>query len=346
MTGRYSVVQTDGAPSADCCVEDSVFAQSGLSVEYTRYECVEEQELIGLCSGAHALIASYAPITRRVLDAVPDCRIVATMATGFDCVDVEYATDQGIVVCNAGAYCSHEVADHAIALLLCLSRRILGLHSAVLSGVWKSSACDTPGDLRKQTLGIVGLGRIGSRVALRAQAFGLRVAAYDPYVDRSRMDLLNVEKVTFESLVEDSDYVSLQCPLTDETRGIVNRLVLAAMKPSAFLINTGRGECVETAALADALERSDIAGAGLDVVCPEPLPAWHRLCSLPNVVITPHAAFRSTSSVLELRRRPCQQVVMALKDEPPELTVNPEVLGRTNCRVKCSGGSRQMGLRP
>ena len=152
------------------------------------------------------------------------------------------------------------------------------------------------------------------------------------------MDLLNVEKVAFESLVEDSDYVSLQCPLTDETRGIVNRLVLAAMKPSAFLINTGRGECVETAALADALERSDIAGAGLDVVCPEPLPAWHRLCSLPNVVITPHAAFRSTSSVLELRRRPCQQVVMALKGEPPELTVNPEVLGRTNCRVQCSTG--------
>jgi D-3-phosphoglycerate dehydrogenase len=267
------------------------------------------------------------------------------MATGFDCVDVEYATDQGIVVCNAGAYCSHEVADHAMTLLLCLSRRIAGLHSAVLSGTWKSSACGTAGDLRKQTLGIVGLGRIGSRVALRAQAFGLRVVAYDSYVDRSRMDLLNVEKVTFESLVEDSDYVSLHCPLTDETRGIIDGSVLAAMRPSAFLINTGRGECVDTSALVDALERGNIAGAGLDVVCPEPIPASHRLCSLPNVLITPHAAFRSTSSVLELRRRPCQQVVMALKDEPPDLIVNPEVLGRTNCRVKCSSGSRQTGLR-
>jgi len=333
VSPSLKVVLTDGGLPGDGQLEREALAASGLEVTLECHECREPAELERLCAGAHGLVVSFAPITARVIDAMPSCRIVAYMATGYDSIDLEYATAKGIVVTNAGPYCSNEVADHAMAMLLTLSRRLPALDRSVREGVWDSGACGSPGALRDQTLGIVGLGRIGSRVALRARAFGLRVVAYDPYVERSSMELLGVEKVGLERLLDEADHLTLHCALSDETRGIIGAAQLARLKPAAYLINTARGECVDADALATAIRDGRLAGAALDVTAAEPLPAEHPLRSLPDVLLTPHAAFHSERSLAALRATPFTAVAEALAGRVPENMVNPAVLERPECRL-------------
>ena len=217
------VVLTDGGLPGDGSVERELLARAADStVALERHECRDPQKLTQLCEHADALVVSFAPVTSAVIDTMPRCRIIAFMATGYDSVDLDYATSQGIVVTNAGPYCSNEVADHAVALVLSLARRLPAFDRSVRGGSWSSSDCGSPGALREQTLGIVGLGRIGSRVALRAKAFGLRVLATDPFVDASAMELLGVEKVDLPGLLTMADYVTLHCSLVPETRGLID----------------------------------------------------------------------------------------------------------------------------
>lgn len=337
MSPPLKVVLTDGGLPGDGTLERELLDGSGLEVALACHECRDARRLADLCSGAEGLVVSFAPITPAVIDAMPACRIVAYMATGYDSIDLDYATAQGIVVTNAGPYCSNEVADHAIALLLALSRRIPGLDRSVRDGAWDASACGSPGALREQTLGIIGLGRIGSRVALRARAFGLRVLACDPYVEYSPMELLGVEKVELPRLLAEADYVTLHCTLGPETRGIIGSDALARLKPTACLVNTARGECVDADALAAALAEGGLAGAGLDVTAPEPLPQDHPLRTLPNVILTPHAAFHSGRSLAALRAAPFTAVADALAGRVPANVVNPGVLSSAACRL----GARQ-----
>jgi D-3-phosphoglycerate dehydrogenase len=332
----FRVVLTDGALPGDGRLERELLAQSGLDVVLERHECRDPGELRRICEGADALVVSFAQVPAAVIDAMPGCRIIAFMATGYDSVDLEHATSRGIAVTNAGPYCSNEVADHAMALLLMLARRIPDLCDGVRRGAWSSSVCGSPGTLREQTLGIVGLGRIGSRVALRAAAFGLTIIATDPNVDRSAMELLGVEKGDLAELLTRSDYVTLHCSLTSETRTMIDARALSLLKPTAYFVNTARGECVETRALVKALEQGDLAGAALDVVAPEPLPAGHPLLALPNVVLTPHAAFHSQRSINALRAAPFAAVAEALAGREPPFIVNPEVLRQDNCRIGVS----------
>jgi len=327
----FTVIQTDRGAS-DRIVEDSVFASSGLDIEFRRHELTTEDELIVVCAVADALIPAYAPVTARVLDELPRCRIVAFMATGFNSVDMSAATERGIVVTNVPDYCTAEVADHALGFLLDLGRNISRLHDCVLAGAWDYEACGKPDRIGNQSLGIIGLGRIGSAVAHRAAAFGLTVKASDPYVDEAAMNALGVQKRGLDEVLA-CDYVSLHCTLTDETQGIIGAEALARMKPSAFLINTARGACVDTEALTTALQAGSIAGAALDVVSPEPLPAGHPLYSMPNVIITPHTAFMSYVSEKEAREKACLEVVRALRGEIPDYVVNPEVLERDDLRL-------------
>ena len=327
----FTVIQTDRGAS-DRIVEDSVFESSGLDIEFRRHEITTEDELIATCASADAVIPAYAPLTARVLDELPRCRIVAFMATGFNSVDMAAATERGIVVTNVPDYCTAEVADHAMGFLLDLGRNISRHHACVLAGSWDYEACGKPARIGDQSLGIIGLGRIGSAVARRALAFGLAVKASDPNVDEAAMAALGVEKTSLGEVLA-CDYVSLHCSLTEETQGIITAEALAAMKPSAFLINTARGACVDTAALTAALQAGAIAGAALDVVSPEPLPAGHPLYSLPNVILTPHTAFMSCVSEKEAREKACQEVVRALRGEIPRYVVNPDVLERGDLRL-------------
>ncbi len=334
MTAPYKVVLTDGALSGGEDLEREILEASGLDVVLERHECRDASVLVSLCAGADALVVSFAPITAAVIDAMPACRIVAYMATGYDSVNLDYATAKGIVVTNAGPYCSNEVADHAVAMVLSLSRSLVALDRSVREGSWDSGACGSPGALSEQTLGIIGLGRIGSRVALRARAFGLRVVACDPYVDRSPMELLGVEKVGLGQLLTEADYVTLHCALTEETRGILGAEQLDLLKSTAYVVNTARGECVDTTALAVALEEGRLAGAALDVTWPEPLPAGHPLRDLPNVILTPHAAFHSERSLAALRATPFRAVAVALTGRVPENVVNPSVITSRHCRLE------------
>ncbi|MGZ8481910.1 MAG: C-terminal binding protein, partial [Candidatus Limnocylindria bacterium] len=324
-------IQTDRGAS-DRIVEDSVFASSGLDIEFRRHELTTEDELIEACAAADAIIPAYAPLTARVLDELPRCRIVAFMATGFNSVDMAAATERGIVVTNVPDYCTAEVADHALGFLLDLGRNISRLHDSVQAGAWDYEACGKPGRIGNQSLGIVGLGRIGGAVARRALAFGLTVRASDPYVDEAAMTALGVEKTDLDDVLE-CDFVSLHCSLTDETLRIIDAAALARMRPTAFFINTARGACVDTQALTRSLADGRIAGAALDVVNPEPLPAGHPLYAMPNVIITPHTAFMSRVSEREAREKACREVVRALRGETPLYVRNPEVLQRDGLRL-------------
>jgi D-3-phosphoglycerate dehydrogenase len=327
----FTVIQTDRGAS-DRIVEDSVFASSGLDIEFRRHELTTEDELIEACAAAAAIIPAYVPLTARVLAELPRLRIVAFMATGFNSVDMAAATERGIVVTNVPDYCTAEVADHTLGFLLDLGRNIRRLHDSVRAGAWDYEACGKPDRIGNQSLGIVGLGRIGSAVARRALAFGLTVKASDPFVGEATMNALGVQKASLDEVIV-CDYVSLHCALTDDTSGIIGAGALARMKPGAFLINTARGACVETEALTAALQAGAIAGAALDVVRPEPLPEGHPLCTMPNVIITPHAAFMSSVSEKEAREKACLEVVRALRGEVPHYVINAEVLERDDLRL-------------
>ena len=235
---------------------------------------------------------------------MPGCRGISFMATGYNSVDLDYATRQGIVVTNVAGYCTTEVSDHALAFLLNLSRNTIFLDRTVQKGSWDFEACGRPVRLSDQTLGIIGLGRIGRQVAKKAQAFGMTVMASDPYVDESTMAQHGVKKTDLEEVLA-ADYVSLHCLLNDDTANIINRDTLKKMKKSSCLINTARGACVDIEALTEALAGKRIAKAALDVVSPEPLPEGHRIFSLDNVIFTPHAAFFSEESLREVRRKCC-----------------------------------------
>jgi D-3-phosphoglycerate dehydrogenase len=330
----YTVIQTDRG-SSDREIEDGVFAGSGLDIDFRRFELESESDLIATCAGAHALIPAYAPVTARVLGELPDCRIVAFMATGYNSVDLAAATELGVVVTNVPDYCTAEVADHALGFLLDLGRNITRLRDSVRAGHWDYEACGRPDRIGDQSLGIIGLGRIGSAVARRARGFGLAVLASDPYVDEAAMAALGVRKTGLDEVLG-CDYVSLHCALTDETRSIIGAAALARMRATAYLINTARGACVDTEALTTALAERRIAGAALDVVSPEPLPEGHPLYAMPNVIITPHTAFMSRVSEREAREKACLEVVSALRGEIPRYVRNPEVLERRGLRLKAS----------
>lgn len=327
----FKIVQTD-RPFSDRLEEERVFNNSGLEISFTTYDCMDEAELKKICADADGLIVAYAPISASVIDSMPKCRGISFMATGFNSVDLDYATGKGIVVTNVSDYCAIEVSDHTLGFILNLSRNILSLHRSVQAGAWDYEACGVPGRISDQSLGLIGLGKIGRMVAKKAQAFGLTVLAYDPYVDADTMRQLQVEKVGLNEALF-ADFVSLHCCLNHDTVNIINQQTLQRMKPSAYLINTARGACVDIEALSDHLAGNRIQGAALDVVYPEPLPADHRIFSFGNVMITPHAAFFSAVSSIEVRRKSCQDAVSILKGITPRYIVNPEVLERPNCRL-------------
>ena len=222
------VVQTD-EPASDRLVEDGVFSTSGLAIDFTTHRCGTRTISVKRLHCCRRSDQRLRAISSRVLEAMPHCCIVAVNATGFDGVDIDRATELGIVITNVADYCSDEVADHALALILSLARRIPELTRSVRAGEWNYEAAGRPTRLGNQTLGVIGFGRIGSRVALRARSFGLQVVAHDPYVSDERMRVVGAEKVSLQEALA-SDFVSLHCCLTPETRLLINEQTLSAMR--------------------------------------------------------------------------------------------------------------------
>lgn len=294
-----------------------------------------EDEIISHARDADAVIGvvTYQPFTRRVLKALENCRILAGIAVGFEMVDLEAATECGMVVTNVPDYGIDEVSGMAITLMLGSGNKLLQVDKAVKERQVcfardREALLDIVRPkfrMRNQTLGIVGLGRIGTASALKARGLGMRVMAYDPYVLGPVMESRGVKPVDLDMLLRESDFISLHTPLTPETSNMIGYEEFKKMKPTCYFINTARGGCVDQAALIRALQEGLIAGAGIDVTVDEPIAADNPLITMPNVILTGHSAWYSNSADFEIFYKPMTQVVAALKGEWPVYAVNPEV---------------------
>ncbi len=276
-----------------------------------------------LLADADAILCDRYPVTAELIGRALRLRAVSVYGIGYDNVDVPAASARGIWVTNVPGFCTEEVADHTMAMLLAASRRLIALDRSIREGHWAPEAVAAGAPrLSDQTLGLIGFGGIGRAVARRAVGFGLTVLVYSPRTTPEIAHAFGAERVELPELLARSDYVSLHLPATPATRGLINAAALAYCKPTAWLINTARGAIVDEAALLHALRTGRLAGAALDVRQAEPSPANDPFRDLPNVILTPHAAYFSERSIQELRERTARNVARVLKGERPDSPVN------------------------
>jgi len=311
---------------------------AAMDAELLNGRWLNEDDLIDNTADADAIVCS-GPIqnwTPRVIQTLTQCRILASLGIGYDSIHLETATEMGIVVTNIPDYCIDEVSSHAIALMLALGRKLFQIDKYVrdhhinfvpprrkpiaefLSPIQR---------LRDQTFGIIGMGKIGTATALKAKGLGMRVVAHDPYVLNEVMASRGVEPVGLDALLQESDYLSIHAWLSDETRHMIGKEEVAKMKPTAFVINTARGEIIDQPALVRALQQGRIAGAGLDVTSDDPVAPDNPMLTMANVIFSGHSAWYSTTSDSGpmFWHKAMGQVVTALNGVWPEYAVNPEV---------------------
>ena len=321
---RLVVITSNIFPGLD--VEQEVLSPS--NVELVKHPCRNEDQLIAAGKDAVALIIGNVPITSRVLSHLPRCLAIVKPAVGVDNIDLDAATAAGICVANVPDYGTDEVATHAMALLLNAIRYVDAGVAEVRAGNWQPKPNYPIQRSAGRTLGIVGFGRIGQSVARKAAGFGWRLLVWDPYLDEDEMRRLGVEPVDFETLLAQSDFVTLHLPLTEETEGLIDSGVLAKMKPSAFLVNTARGAIVDSAALLQAVESGQITGAALDVIDDEPPQQDHPLYRTDRILVTAHVAWYSEQAFDDVRVKAVQEVARVLQGELPRNLLNPEVQPR------------------
>lgn len=313
---------------------EQILAGAGATLTVARP--MSEEEIVQVGKDADGIIIhGRALITRNVVDRLERCRVVSKTGVGVDKIDVQAATAKGILVTNAPGVSVPEVSDHTMALILALSRGIVRVWDLVRAGGWTDEGRPEMSRLRGpvyrlqgKTLGIVGLGRIGSAVAQKAQAFGMRVIAFDPIVSPESGAKIGVEMTGLDELLKTADFVTIHAPLIPETKGLIGAEKLALMKTTAYLINAARGPIVDFQALYKALGEKRIAGAGLDVTDPEPLPVDSPFYKLENVIITGHTAAGSEESVAGVILHAARDVAAVLKGNSPASVVNPEALQR------------------
>jgi D-3-phosphoglycerate dehydrogenase len=323
MTARTVVVTDCDHENLD--PERAVLAEHGLSLRLQT--CHTAADVVAQCQGAAVLVNQYAPITGAVLDALPDVRLVVRYGVGVDSVDVSAATDRGVWVANVPDYGTAEVADHTIALTLALLRGITVYDRSVRDGAWDYTVGRPLRRLSELTLGVVGCGSIGSAVASRAAGLGMRAVGCDVTPGRPAPPA-PIEPVSFPELLRRRDVVSLHATLDTGSRNLLDGPAFAAMRPDAVLVNTARGGLVDTSSLVAALEQGQIAGAGLDVLDVEPITESVRaaLTAHPRVVLSPHAAWYSEESFMQLKSEVAREAVRVLSGEPPRCPVNTPVV--------------------
>jgi D-3-phosphoglycerate dehydrogenase / 2-oxoglutarate reductase len=287
------------------------------------------EAIMKIARDADAILVTYAKITADMIQQLTRCRIISRFGIGVDNVDIPEATKKNIVVTKVPDYCIDEVSDHAMALLLAVVRKIPMISAQVHQGTWKMPNVVPISRLRGSTLGLMGFGRIPQLVVPKAQSFGMKVIAYDPFVPKDVFARLAVEQVDFPTLLKTSDYVSIHSPLVPETRGIFNADAFKQMKKTAYVVNTARGPIIDEAALAAALDAGEIAGAALDVMTQEPPGVPNPLFGRDNVIITPHTSFYSEEALVELQTKAAEEVVAVLSGKAPRNPVNPEALTKT-----------------
>jgi D-3-phosphoglycerate dehydrogenase / 2-oxoglutarate reductase len=295
-------------------------------LEVVAAQCRTEEDVVEAGRGAAALLTQYAKISARVMDGLPELRMIGRYGVGYDVVDVEAARERGLWVANVPDYGTEEVASHALSMAFALLRHLPLYDRAVRDGRWHPHSTGPLFRLKNLTLGVVGLGRIGGTFARRAAPWFGRTLGCDPYLDAWPE---GVERASLEEVFSESLLVSLHAPLTEETRGLVDRGLLDRMPEGAYLVNTARGGMVVMDDLLWALEDGPLAGAALDVLAHEPPPADHPLLANPNVILTPHSAYYSLEAEEEARTKAARNVVAWAREGRP---LYPVVEGK-------SGGS-------
>lgn len=333
MQRTYKVVITDLLKPV--VPEEAILGKVGASLLYG--ECKTEQDLIEFCHDADAIISVLARITAKVIGSLEKCKVIVRRGVGFDNVDIEAATGKGIPVANVTEHCIEEVADHTLALLLTMVRRVVAANSQVKSGGWNFREFLPLPALKDYTLGFVGFGKIPQAVTARAKCFGIKMLTFDPFIKTELAAEHGVELVELEDLLRTADIVSVHAPLTDKTRGMFNRQAFDMMRPGAIFINTSRGSLVDEEALTEALKRGRIAFAALDVMVDEPPRADNPLLQLDNVVITCHIGWYSERSARVVGEITAEEILRVLDGYFPKSLVNPEV-------AKVRGDLRRLGV--
>jgi len=274
-------------------------------------------DILAVGRDADAILVTYAKLPGELLRQLRRCKAIGRFGLGVDNIDIAAAAKIGITVTYVPDYCMQEVSDHAMALLLALARKVPQSNALVQAGRWDMPAVAPIHRLAGRVLGLVGFGNIPRALAPKAKAFGLRVVAHDPYASQHALAAAGVEGMSFDRLLEISDFVSIHAPLLPATRGLFNADVFRKMKQGACLINTARGPLVDEDALLAALDSGRLAGAALDVVAVEPLPKQSRLIGRDNVVLTPHTGFYSVEALNELQTKCAADVARVLSGEKP-----------------------------
>ncbi|MBI2939528.1 MAG: C-terminal binding protein [Chloroflexi bacterium] len=321
---QFLVIATD-PPSPEMEVEKALLAPAG--IELVGWPVRDDAELARVAADADGIMCDATPVTERVYAAAPRLRIVAEYGIGYDNIDVAAATAYGVWAANVPGFCTPEVADHTLALILAASRQLLPLDRAIRATGWASGPDYPLRALHGLTLGLVGFGNVGRAVAARARGFGLRILAHSRSLTAETAASAGVELAALDPLFAESDFVSLHLPATPETRGLVGADRLRQMRRSAWLINTSRGSLVDEEALADALASGRLAGAALDVRASEPPTSPDRLGTLPNVILTPHTAYYSPRAMRALGEGVARNVLAALTHGRPEHPINVEAEG-------------------
>jgi len=306
----------------DTAIEDAVLARVGAQTVLA--ETGEEDELVELVRDADAILTCFAPVTPLVIAAGRRLRVVGRYGVGTDNIAVEEATRRGLPVTNVPVYCTDEVAEHVLGMLLALVRGFALYDRAVRAGNWSLGVGLPTRRVAGSTLGVIGFGAIGQTVARKARGLDMKVIAHD--ADEARVREAGVEPVALDELARRADAISVHVPLLDSTRHLVDAEFLKAMKPTAYLLNAARGAIVDLDALAKALADGTIAGAGIDVFEPERIPADHLLLQQDRLLATPHTAFYSEESMRDLARHAAENVAAVLRGEQPAATVNRDAL--------------------
>ncbi len=308
----------------DIDTERRIITKSG--AQLYDYQCKTEEELIAATQDADAVIVQYCKMTPKVISNLKHCKVIIKYGIGVDNIDLEAATKQGVYVANVPAYGVEEVANHTMAFLLSWARALPVLTNQLRNGVWGYGNCNPVKRLSTCTLGLLGFGRIPMQVAKRANAFNMHVLVYDPFVSEEAIRQNGAVPADLDTIFQQSDFLSVHCPMTEATKHLINKNTLAKMKNTAYVINTARGGVICEADLAEALKSGVIAGAAVDVYESEPIGADHPLLSLPNVIATSHLAWYSEQAIRDVQRMAAEEVVHVLAGNPPTSLMNKELL--------------------
>ncbi len=329
---KFKVVGTSKIAGPDMDIEIRELAKAGVDAEVIAGRYTTEDELLAQAGDADVILGGGRLFSRRVIEKLTKCRALITYSVGFDGIDVDAATEAGILVVNnpAAEWCVDEVANHAIVLLLDCAKRVSAMNDLTKRGRWMDTRQVLAGapPVHGETLGLIGCGGIGRAVAEKAHAFHLTTIGYDPYPNQAAVKKAGIKLMSMNEVLTQSDYVSLHTPLSAETRHLMGEAQFRLMKPTAYFINTARGPVVDEPALIRALQEKRIAGAGLDVFEKEPADPDNPLLKMDNVVVTPHSASFSIAAVAIQAVNPSQEAARVLNGKWPHNPVNPSVKPR------------------